>query len=240
MSLIVADSGSTDDTLNLCRRYDARLVYVPPGNMYRAINEGLRLATTHWLTYLNSDDTVYPYSYARLMKLGVDTESEVVYGSCDFVDWEGRFIHSYTPGLPDEILQQFLQSQLSLAQPASIFTQKLFDELGGFNEQYVLASDLDFFLRAALERRHFSMMSGETVACFRLHRNQSSQNTQRMMGEIADIQERFASSRRTFTLDTLKWRSRNLPNYVVRILRYWCLTGHLRLVKTMDPGGEPH
>lgn len=239
-TVVVVDSGSTDATLEICHRYGVRVIYVPPGNMYQAINAGMKTANTGWVTYLNSDDLVYPFSYARLMKLGEETHSDVVYGSCDFVDWEGRFVHSYTPGYPRELLSQFLHSQLSFAQPAAIFTRHLFDELGGFSEEYKLASDLDFFLRAVLAKKRFSMLTGSTVACFRIHQKQASQNIEKLRAETKDIQNRHVSSDRSATFDTLRWRIRNIPNYLVRILRHWSLSGRLRIVRTLHAGDETY
>ena len=239
-TVIVADSGSTDGTLDLCRRYNVQIIYVPPGNMYRAINAGIKSASNHWVTYLNSDDLVYPYSYARLIQLAKETQSDIVYGSCDFVDWEGRFIHSYTPGHPYELLSQFLDSQLSFTQPAAIFTRQLFDELGGFSEEYKLASDLDFFLRAVLAKKHISMLPGPTVACFRIHHKQSSQNIQQICAETRRIQNHFTYSKHFLRLDTFKWRIRNIPNYLIRILRHWTLRGRLRIVRTMDAKNDSY
>src|SRR5438874_3929530 len=70
VELIVADSGSEDGTLDICRNFGVRTIYATPGNMYRAINSGLQQMNTEWVTYLNSDDLVYPSSYARLIALG--------------------------------------------------------------------------------------------------------------------------------------------------------------------------
>src|SRR5215469_16640666 len=67
IEIIVADSGSTDETPDICKFWGVQTIYVPPGNMYRAINAGLRQFDTEWVTYLNSDDVVYPNSYARLV-----------------------------------------------------------------------------------------------------------------------------------------------------------------------------
>src|SRR5215472_12245746 len=66
IDVLVADSGSEDETLAICRRWAVPAIYVPPGNMYRAINAGLRQMTAEWVTYLNSDDFVYRHSYSRL------------------------------------------------------------------------------------------------------------------------------------------------------------------------------
>src|SRR6266511_3523577 len=82
--VIVADSGSTDGTLEICSRWKVRTVYVPPGNMYRAINEGVRLLDSPWVAYLNSDDFVYGDGYARLVARGETAGADVVYGNGDY------------------------------------------------------------------------------------------------------------------------------------------------------------
>ena len=64
LDVIVADSGSQDGTVDICKAWGVPTIYVPPGNMYRAINAGLRVMESDWVTYLNSDDIVYPDSYA--------------------------------------------------------------------------------------------------------------------------------------------------------------------------------
>ena len=57
-------------TLEICRKWGVPTFYVPPGNMYRAINQGLRQMDMEWITDMNSDDLVYAQSYARMLALG--------------------------------------------------------------------------------------------------------------------------------------------------------------------------
>src|SRR5579885_2179318 len=94
VEIVVADSGSTDGTLDLCRAFGTATVSVPPGNMYRAINEGLNQLHTPWLAYLNSDDFVFTDGYARLISKAEATGSDVAYGNGDFVDAHGRFLYA--------------------------------------------------------------------------------------------------------------------------------------------------
>src|SRR5215471_7494468 len=83
--IVVADSGSNDGTPDICKGWGIKTIYVPPGNMYRAINAGLSQIESEWVTYLNSDDIVYPDSYARLVACGEQQGASLVYGDCDFV-----------------------------------------------------------------------------------------------------------------------------------------------------------
>lgn len=94
VDILVADSGSEDGTLDICKRWNVNTIFVPPGNMYRAINTGLRQMDTEWVTYLNSDDIVYPRSYVRLVSHGEQQEAALAYGDSDFIDIEGRFLFS--------------------------------------------------------------------------------------------------------------------------------------------------
>lgn len=234
VKIIVVDSGSTDSTLELCKLYDVEVLYCPPGNMYRAINVGLQQATTSWVGYLNSDDLVYPKSYLRLIELGNKKTADIVYGGCDFIDSENRFIHSYTPGLPNELLAQLLTSQLSFAQPATIFRRNVFEDLGGFDEKYTLAADLDFFLRAIKNKYVFGYLAGPPVACFRVSRGQLSQYRPAMIEEVDSIKSVHDEKLLLERVYVVRWKARNIFQYVVRILRGYQLSSKIRLVKTLD------
>jgi glycosyltransferase involved in cell wall biosynthesis len=95
VEVIVADSGSEDETLNICKRYSLKTMFIPPGNMYSAINKALAVCESPWLSYLNSDDIVYPNSYARLIRYGENQNADIVYGGCDFIDEELYFVKRF-------------------------------------------------------------------------------------------------------------------------------------------------
>ncbi len=232
--IIVVDSGSSDETPRICELFNVPMLWAAPGNMYSAINIGLRAAKNDWVTYLNSDDLVYPMSYARLLRKGIQEHADVTYGFCDFVDKEGRFLYSYAPGYPYELLHHLVNTQLSFAQPASIFRKEFFDELGGFNEYYKLAGDLDFFLRAIVLGKRFILLPPPTVACFRVHKGQSSGNYSTMIDEIYRIQVKHRKSGFFGRLSTIHWRLRNLPNYLARIMRIYSMHGKSGRYRTLD------
>ncbi len=232
--IIVVDSGSSDHTLDLCKVFNVEVMYAEPGNMYRAINKGLDSATTNWVGYLNSDDCVYLNSFSRLIDYGDKISADIVYGGCDFIDYENRFIHSYAPAYPGELLSNLLTGHLGFAQPASIFQKEVFQKLQGFNKEFSLAADLDFFLRAAAAKFRFGYVNGPPVACFRVRRGQLSQNQAKMTEQIARIQARYNSPRYWYQVNLAHWRLRNLPQYAVRILRRYQLSKKIQIVKTLD------
>jgi glycosyltransferase involved in cell wall biosynthesis len=240
VAVLVVDSGSTDGTLAICKRWGVKTLYVPPGNMYQAINCGLACCDTPWLMYLNSDDFMFPGSLARLVNLGERTHADVVYGSCDYVDTEGRFLHSFTPADPRDLRSLAWSGNLGFAQQAAIFRRTLYEQLGRFDEQYTLTADLDLFWRAMKEEALFARLPGPSVACFRLSTGQLSHTRAQEMKQQAQslIDAYWKNPRSIDRLTLLRWRVRNLPQYGVRILRRLALTGGLGLPRTMDPLGR--
>lgn len=227
LEILVADSGSEDGTLDICKNWGVPTFYVPPGNMYGAINSGLRRMDTEWITYLNSDDLVYPQSYARLLALGGQQSASVVYGDCDFVDYEGRFLFTLKSPPPSR-LRGLLECGLAgFAQPAAIFRRSAFQELEGFDERYRLIADFDFFYRLTFSGYKLTRLQGPTVAAFRLS---ASQFTRREAANMREEMQSFRSASNVRAshhglLDVLYWRLQNSPAYLWRLIKH----GHFRL-----------
>lgn len=232
--IIVVDSGSRDGTLDICQRWDVATLYAPPGNIYHAINTGLRTCQDEWVTYLNSDDFVYADSYARLIALGDRTGADVVYGGLDYVDAAGRFLHSFGTATPRQLRWILLRKMAGIYQPAAIFHRALYERLNGFDERFRFASDADFFKRALAVSR-FMPLKGATVACFRLHAGQMSQKSQDLnRADDAILFSRGSpAERRVSALVYALWRFQMLPNYVLRMMRASVLAGRLILPSWM-------
>lgn len=239
-NILVADSGSNDGTLEICRKQKIRSIYVEPGNLYRAVNRGLetllRETDCEWLTYLNSDDWVLPDSYRRLIELGASSKAEVLYGNCDYADGAGRFIYPFTAAVPNQLLPLFRMSRMGFAQPASIFSRSLYERLGGFDESFLYKADADFFLRALKSGTRFARLEGPSVAGFRLHAaqlsNRMADNIEKEGVRLFQTKEMKAGAFDRLTL--ARWQWINLPNYVIRVLRASSLSGRLRLPRSVE------
>jgi glycosyltransferase involved in cell wall biosynthesis len=219
--IIVADSGSEDGTLDICRSWGVPTFYVPPGNMYRAINLGLRQMDTEWIAYMNSDDLVYPQSYARLLALGEQQHADAVYGDVDFVDYEGRFLFLVKAPQPSRLAGMFRRDHMGFQPAAAIFRRSVFQELGGFDEKYRLVADYDFFYRLTISGHKLARVEPPAVAAFRTHASQLS------MRESANMKAELQSFRKAMNVKSLTgdlfdvfcWRLQNSPMYFWRIMR---------------------
>jgi glycosyltransferase involved in cell wall biosynthesis len=226
LEIIVADSGSTDATLDICKGWDVQTIYVPPGSMYRAINAGLRQLDSEWVTYLNSDDVVYPQSYSRLVAQGEQKGAMLVYGDCDFMDYEGRFLFAVKSPPARRLCGMVRWSpifggRIGFAQPAAIYRSSVFRELDGFDERYRNIGDYDFFFRLITSGRTAAKLPRPTVAAFRLHQSQLSRREEKnLKSELSSFRETISVRASPLDLlDVLSWRFINSPAYMSRIMR---------------------
>ncbi|MDF1594002.1 MAG: glycosyltransferase [Desulfobacterales bacterium] len=221
VKIVVVDSGSSDDTLEICARHKLRTEYDPPGNMYRAINVGMRLLDTEWTTYLNSDDIVYRNAYSRMIALGNRAVADVVYGHSDFIDWDGRFRYSFMAAHPILLRGLVFSGVLQFSQPAAIFRKVVYEDLKGFSEKYRSISDFDFFARAILTGQKFERLTFPTVTAFRLHPNQfSHKESGIVIEETAQFFQEWRG-KKSFISPLLfgLWRFLNARHYLLRFLR---------------------
>jgi glycosyltransferase involved in cell wall biosynthesis len=232
-NIIVVDSGSTDGTLEICKRWNVDVLYAEPGNIYRAINTGLRQCNTDWLAYINSDDWLYPDSLTRLIEYGNTLNADVVYGNCDYIDEFCRFIYSFNAIKPEQLLSLFKMGVFGFAQPAAIFRSQVYKQLDGFNENYCFSADADFYIRALQSNFRFLRLPGSSVACFRIHKNQlSNRYAQQMHFESQKITTLGITNLIDF-ITFLQWRISNVPHYLLRLLRQSLLSEKITITKSM-------
>ena len=235
-NILVVDSNSTDGTLSVVEKYRIRCANYPKGNMYAAINFGLSASDSKWCTYINSDDIIFPHAFANLFKTTKSKMADIGYGNIDYIDQEGRFVHSWNSA-PISQIPAIFDSKLSpVPQPGTIFRREFYQSLGGFNERFRYSADYDFFLRAYQTNAKFLKYKGDTVAAFRLHEHQISQQYSANMKKEA--QESYSQLLQTTSPMHRKYARftiyiRNLPSYIIRILRWQQLNGYFAFPKTM-------
>lgn len=83
MEIILVDDGSKDDSLAVCRQYaemDRRIRFVSQknGGPGAARNTGLGLAKGHYISFVDSDDTVLPGSFSKLLTTAGEADADMV------------------------------------------------------------------------------------------------------------------------------------------------------------------
>lgn len=85
VEVILVNDGSTDDSLNICRRYadsysNTVIIDKENGGLSDARNVGTKVATGDYIYYLDSDDWLAPNAIKRLFDYALENDCEIVQG----------------------------------------------------------------------------------------------------------------------------------------------------------------
>ena len=137
---ILKDAGSSDGTCEVVRgvQPDAVVVQSPDRGIYDAMNQGWARARGEYVMFLNADDRYLPDALEEIMRdLRAKPDADILHG-CIRVN--GRKFS------PARGVSSFHGARVF--HPASAIRRSLLERLGGFDTQWKICADLDFFLRA--------------------------------------------------------------------------------------------
>ncbi|HEX3559046.1 MAG TPA: glycosyltransferase family 2 protein [Pyrinomonadaceae bacterium] len=194
LEYIVVDGGSTDDSVEIIRKYEKWLAYwvsEPDRGQSDAINKGWRRATGEVWAWLNSDDVYLRRALERAAQtFAQHPDVEMVYGSSVLVNERGEVEgHLRAPAFD---LKELVRVN-SVPQPSTFLRGQAAVGAGYLSESLHLCMDYDLWLRVALRGRVVNL--DEALSAMRLH-PQSKTCTQltRMNAELADIATDFLSA----------------------------------------------
>lgn len=228
LELIVIDGGSTDETLDILKKYANSITYYvsePDNGQADAINKGFRIAKGDILGWLNSDDMYMPCTLSKIASIiGKSKTPKLIYGGCLHF-FEGK--EDAIGYLPPEFEADKLTYLDYIVQPSCFWSRSLWEVVGELNESYNYVLDWDWFIRATKVceltpiRDYFSI--------YRIHDNhKTSSGGLRRSQEIVKVVETYASKECLSAyqnvlkqIKTLKFNSnRSLPMKLqVKILR---------------------
>ena len=144
---IVIDGGSTDDTLDVLRRYDGRLAFwksEPDHGVYDAWNKGLRETHGEWVCFLGVDDEFLPGAVSAYMALAAkNPEAEYLSSR---VKWAHPSGYVRTIGNPWTWTR--FRKVMCTAHVGSMHRRSLLERLGNYDTSYSSAADYELLLRA--------------------------------------------------------------------------------------------
>lgn len=235
--IFVVDSFSEDHTLKAAEGYVDKVIQHPKGNMYAAINAGIDQAETEWVSYLNADDIIFPDIIMETL-LNVKPDVDLFYGDVDFIDWNGRFLHSYEFPGPEYIIPLAASHICAISPIGTVFKKSLWEKLNGFDTTFRYSADFDFLLRAAINKFVLYKIPHPTVGAFRLHQKQLSQEPgQPGLNENYKLIEKLDLKVPGRTRLLYKWafKGKNLWEYLIRMLRRRRLTSESGIAACITP-----
>ena len=171
MELIIVDGGSTDDSVTVIKKYKQHLAWwvsEKDSGQTNAINKGLARSTGVYVTWLGSDDILFPGA-VRTLAEALDAHPQVgmAYGAVAFIDPDDRV--TKTNSYQNINLERLLYHKHStIAQPSSLLRRETLNLAGGLNESLHYCMDYDLWIR--LHQHATSLNLGnEVFAGYRLH-----------------------------------------------------------------------
>ncbi len=171
---IVVDGGSTDNTLNILRKYDKKIKWISEKDKGQsdAINKGMKMAKGEILAFLNSDDVYLPgtlKSVANFFKK--NPEANWVSGDYYIINAKGKKIRPYVRWYK-RFLRLFSSYRLLtftnyVIQPSTFWRRRVMKEVGLFDVILPYEMDYDYWLR--IGKKFPLFIIEKPLSAFRLH-----------------------------------------------------------------------
>ncbi len=151
LEYIIIDGGSTDDSMDIIRKYEDRLDYwvsERDRGQAHAINKGFARAHGEIFGWLNSDDFLLPGAIRHIVEMRQKNPKAVAWvGGCYRIDPDGRILSKVIPnGLDRDSLADW-GGRGYFHQPSCFFAAEAWHKRGLLDETLDFTFDLDLWLR---------------------------------------------------------------------------------------------
>ena len=178
--LIVWDDCSLDKSAEIVARCpDRRIRYflsTEPTSLGKARDSAIRQARGEWLAFLDQDDVWLPRKLELQMMLA-DGTTGIIYGRTvrfypGGLERDYDQTHEFSPLPEGDIFTQLFSKGCFIAMSSAVFRRSAIEEIGGISEAITLIPD--YYLYAAVARRHNVRALQEVVCRYRMHASNTS------------------------------------------------------------------
>jgi glycosyltransferase involved in cell wall biosynthesis len=153
--IIVIDGGSTDDTINILRRYDNRITYwvsEPDKGAADAINKGLRVAKGEIIRYFSDDDEMLPghtHEVVQFMMNNPDVDIVAAHANIYRENEDGSLAKLDIKQLEGKITyKDFPYATGWIIHENTFFRKSVFDTIGPYDTSIKYSFDVELWWRA--------------------------------------------------------------------------------------------
>ncbi len=224
--VIVIDDGSTDESLAIARRFEARGVRClaqPNRGASAARNRGIRESHGDFLQFLDADDLLSPEKIERqvllLAQAGGNRVASCAWGRFDRDPAEARFVDDlvFRDFAPVEFLLLAGDRGTMMHPAAWLVPRRLVEAAGPWDERLTLNDDGEYFCRIVLASRGICFCpEGRALYRSRLHSSLSQRTDAAALRSLFLSIELFAGHLRSEE-DSARVR-RSLANYYQRFI----------------------
>lgn len=142
---IIIDGNSTDGTVDIIKQYNSHLSYCiseSDNGIADAMNKGIAQANGEYLLFLHADD--YLFSKDALLKASklLTTGHDIIAFNIQLKTKHGLYTKS------SRLFSILTNFKTNIWHQGALCKRALFNTLGGFDTDFKIAMDYDFFLRA--------------------------------------------------------------------------------------------
>ena len=169
VEIYVADGGSSDNSLNVIRKWERQLAgwrSGPDEGQSAAVNECIASGSAPYVCWINSDDWLLPGALKTLVDaLQSDPATPMAYGRAwNFVERTGKFHPLWVRPFRERWMAQFC----IISQPATLIRRDAWEAVGGLKETLHMTMDYDLWWRLYKNRGEPRFVN-EFLACNREH-----------------------------------------------------------------------
>lgn len=143
---IIMDGGSTDETLDILKKYShLRWTSKPDNGQTDAANEGIRMSTGDIIGWVNSDDVYFSDVFSKIESVFKNNpQVSAIYGDYYWIDGDGKYIKKVRE-LPFSAKRLLFSN--CIAHPTAFLKRSAFDAVGFYREDFEYSMDYEFWLR---------------------------------------------------------------------------------------------
>jgi glycosyltransferase involved in cell wall biosynthesis len=178
VELIVVNNGSTDNSLEVLRRYEGKIFIIDQPNLGQsgARNSGLSQSTGELIAFLDADDYWEP-TKLEMQNALLNNATQLVYcGISSFKDPENERLQNELPKYRGDCARYFIElpgnSIVLSGESTALFSRDLFQKVGLFDADLNSTAGWDFFRRCS-RHTNFDFVS-EPLVNHRLHSSNMS------------------------------------------------------------------
>lgn len=155
---IIVDGGSTDETLNIIKKYEDKIDYwisEPDKGIYDGMNKGIDMVEGDWIIFMNSGDIFYSKNIVEKVINNIQKDTDLAFG-----DWivnypqYGNIKKHRKAGKLNDLWKGMIFFHQTLFTRTNILKENKFDYYN-----YKSAADYDFVIKAYYKKYKFQKIN---------------------------------------------------------------------------------